>query len=99
MVCDKGFAWNPSSCDCECDKSCRTGEYLDYKSCVCRKTLVDKLLEECISVIDENKIYNETLDTIPSDDCAFCTLCIVFFLQCFNNKCNNSRCFCLFLLV
>ena len=79
MVCDKGFAWNPSSCDCECDKSCRTGEYLDYKSCVCRKTLVDKLLEECICVIDENKIYNETLETIPSDDCAFCTLCIVLF--------------------
>ena len=50
MVCDKGFVWNPSSCDCECDKSCGIGEYLDYKSCVCRKTLVDKLVEECTSV-------------------------------------------------
>ena len=20
--CDKGFIWNPSNCDCKCDKSC-----------------------------------------------------------------------------
>ena len=20
-VCDKGYAWNPSNCECECDKS------------------------------------------------------------------------------
>ena len=42
MVCDKGFGWNPNSCDCECDKSCSIGEYLDYKSCVCKNTLVNK---------------------------------------------------------
>ena len=22
IVCDKGFSWNPSNCECECDKSC-----------------------------------------------------------------------------
>ena len=66
IVCDKGFSWNPSNCECECDKSCGIGEYLDYKSCVCRKTLADKLVEECTSVIEENKIYNET----SSYDCA-----------------------------
>ena len=27
----KGFIWNPSNCECECDKSCDIGEYLDYK--------------------------------------------------------------------
>ena len=27
--CDKGFIWNPSNCNCECDKSCNIGEYLD----------------------------------------------------------------------
>ena len=32
-VCDKGYAWNPSSCEWECDKSCDVGEYLDYESC------------------------------------------------------------------
>ena len=50
---DKGFIWNPSNCQCECDKS--IGEYLDYRHFVCRNTLVDRLVEECSNVIDENK--------------------------------------------
>ena len=28
--CDKGFIGNPKFCECECDKSCDVGEYLDY---------------------------------------------------------------------
>ena len=76
-ICDKGFIWNLSNCDCECDKSCGIGEYLGYKSCVCRKTLVDKLVEECIKVADGDKIYNETVNVIPSDECVFCTLCVL----------------------
>ena len=49
---------------------------------MCRSSIVDKLIEECTNVIDENKIYNETLDvtplnTIPSDDCASCALYVV----------------------
>ena len=31
-MCDKGFIWSPSNCDCECDKSCDVGEYLDYET-------------------------------------------------------------------
>ena len=27
---DKGFIWNPSKCELECDKSCDVGEYVDY---------------------------------------------------------------------
>ena len=38
--------WNPSNCECECDKSCDTGEYLDYKNCKRKKKLVDKFFEE-----------------------------------------------------
>ena len=26
-ICDKGFIWNPSNCECECDKTCDIGEY------------------------------------------------------------------------
>ena len=37
-VCDKGFIWNPSNCECECVKSCETGEYLDYENCKCKKS-------------------------------------------------------------
>ena len=36
---DKGFIWNPSNCECDCDKSCDIGEYLDYKNCKCRKKI------------------------------------------------------------
>ena len=36
-VCDKGFIWNPSNCECEYDKACDVGEYLDYENCKCRK--------------------------------------------------------------
>ena len=28
-MCDKRFKWNCSNCECECDKSCDRGEYLD----------------------------------------------------------------------
>ena len=76
IVCDKGFSWNPSNCECEYDKSRRNGEYLDYKSCVCKKTLVDKLVEKCTNVVEENKIYNETL----SCNCSSCTVYVVLFV-------------------
>ena len=81
---DKGFIWNPSSCECECDKSCDVGEYLDYKNCKCRNKLVDELVEECIENIDGNKmLHNETLDVIPLNDykkvCNSCTIYIVLF--------------------
>ena len=59
-MCDKGFIRNPSNYECECDKSCDIGEYLDYKNCNCRKRIIDKLVEEC----SENIFENETLDLI-----------------------------------
>ena len=58
-VCDEGFIWNPSYCECECDQSCDVGEYLNYKNCKCRKKLADKLTEEFIEIIDEVKIASE----------------------------------------
>ena len=76
IVCDKGFSWNSSNCECECDKSYGIGEYLDYKSCVCKKSLVDKLVEEYTSAIEENKIYNVT----SSNDCDSCTVYVVLFV-------------------
>ena len=42
--------------ECECDKSCDFGEYLDYENCKCRKKLVDKLVEQCNENIDEAKL-------------------------------------------
>ena len=59
-VCDKGFIWNPSNCECECDKSCDIGEYLDYENCKCRKKLVDRLIEECTENIEETRLVEKT---------------------------------------
>ena len=58
---DKGFIWNPSNCECECDKSCDISEYLDYENCKCRKKLVDKLVEECTENVEEVKLAKYTL--------------------------------------
>ena len=44
--------WNPSTCACECDKLCEVGQYLDYRQCVCRKKLIDDLIEQCTTVVD-----------------------------------------------
>ena len=41
--------------------------------------MVDKLVEECTNVIDEDKIYNKTLNVTSSNDCASCTLYVVLF--------------------
>ena len=79
MVCDKGYIWNPSNYQCECNKSCGIGQYLDYKSCVCRNSLVDKLVEECTNVINGDKIYNKTFTVTSSNDCTSCTLYVVLF--------------------
>ena len=75
-ICDKGFIWNPSNCECECDKSCDVGEYLDYENCKCRKKLVDKLLEEFNEEIDGNEmIYSDYANV-----CNSCTIYIVSFV-------------------
>ena len=45
--CDDGLIWNRSIRECECDKSCDIGKYLDYANCKFRKRLIDKLVLEC----------------------------------------------------
>ena len=80
-MCDKGFIWNPSNCECECDKSCDIGEYLDYKNCWCRKIIIDKLAEECSENINGNEMLcNETLDIIPSSDNKTFNSCVVYII-------------------
>ena len=55
--CDKGYSWIPSNCECECDKFCNIGEYIDYKSCTCKKTIIDKLVEECTNTSEKIMIF------------------------------------------
>ena len=52
MACDKGYMWNPSTYSFKCDRYCETGQYLDYNNCVCRKKIIDDLIEQCTSIVD-----------------------------------------------
>ena len=79
-VCDKGFIWNPSNRECECDKSSDIGEYLDYENCYCRKKLFDKLIEEGTESIDEVEITEITeAENEHEKKCSSCTLDVVLF--------------------
>ena len=81
--CGKGFIWNPCNCECECDKLCDAGEYLDYKNYKYRKILTDKRVEQCSENIDENeRIYNSSLNYYEKI-CNFCIVYIVLFLIAF----------------
>ena len=79
-MCHKGFIWNPSNCECECDKSCDVREYSDYEYCKCKKWLVDELVEECTENVEEVKIAKITLtEDENKHKCSSCTLYIVLF--------------------
>ena len=59
-MCENGFIWNPSTC--ECDKSCVVGKYLDDVNCKCRKRLIDTPVEKNDEDNDGNEmVYNVTL--------------------------------------
>ena len=74
-MCDKGYAWNPSNFECECDRSCDVGEYLDYENCKYRKRLGDKLVDECTKTVDEEV---EIIDN-NKNRCNSCIVYIVLF--------------------
>ena len=59
ISCDKGYTWNPSICEFQCDMWCKPGQYLDHKNCVCKNKLIGRLIEECTSVINETMINNK----------------------------------------
>ena len=78
ISCAKGYMWNPSTCECQCDKWCKQGQYLDHKNCVCKNKLIGRLIEECTSVINETMINNK--DNITNNN-TYLTLFIVFLIE------------------
>ena len=76
-MCNKGFIWNGSNCEYECDKACDIGEYLDYEHCKCRKKLVDKLVDECTETVEEVKLAFAGNENIYK--CSSCTVYAVLF--------------------
>ena len=73
----KGFIWNSSNCECECDKSCDIGEYLDYENFKCRKRLADKLVDECTETVEEVKPAIITLAENDNENSYKCSSCIM----------------------
>ena len=64
--CTKGYPWNPSTCECQCDMWCKTGQYLDYKNCICKNKLIGRVIAECTNVINETMININ--DNITNDN-------------------------------
>ena len=85
-ICNKRCIWDTSNCEHECDKSCNVKEYREK----CRKSFIDKLVEECIENINEKElhlsemIYNSVLN-VYEKICSSCTLYIVL-CYIFRNK-------------
>ena len=79
-MCDKGFIWNPSNCECECDKSRDVGVYSDYENCKCRKKLFDQIVEECTETVEEVKIAENENENMHK-----CSSCILYILNTFYN--------------
>ena len=71
--------WNPSTCSCECDRYCETGQYLDYKNSVWRKKTIDDLIEQCTGIADMD-INNNTLSkkSDKSSNTIYFILFIIF---------------------
>ena len=59
LNCTKGYTWNPSTCECQCDMWCKPGQYLDYKNCVCKNKLIGRVIAECSDIINETMIINK----------------------------------------
>ena len=74
--CNKGYTWNPSTCECQCDKWCKSSQYLDHKNCVCKNKLIGRVIEECTSVINETMINNKD----NNDNNTYLILFIVFLI-------------------
>ena len=101
ISCDKGYTWNPSTCECQCEMWCKPGQYLDHKNCICKNKLIDRIIEECTSVINETMINNK--DNIPNDNnhtylilfivflIGFIVFLIGFIYYCRSNNANKKK--------
>ena len=68
-----GSMWNPSTCDCECNKAYKVDEYLDIKKCLCKKLLFGKLVSGC-----EDEILNITETSLEDNKITYKIIIILF---------------------
>ena len=103
MYAIKDFFFDPSNCECGCDKSCDTGQYLDYSHCKCKKKLIYPLIEECTKNIDIVTIDNEDKSSFSIVYIVFIalfsiilTICIgigsyFVYYRCYLKKCGTHK--------
>ena len=72
-VCDKGFIWNPSNCECECCDFC---EYLDYIKIVSVKRVVN----EETGLVEINSTECNSVENKCKTILVRCTLVAIFFI-------------------
>ena len=102
--CTKGYTWNPSTCEYQCDTWCKPSQYLDHKNCVCKNKLVGRLIEECTSVINETMMNNNNYDNDNAYDyntiiyvsivfflLAIISFCVFAYFKWFKNKYTLTR--------
>ena len=81
--CKKDYMWNPSTCDCVCNKACKIDQQLDTKRCSREKRLIGKLLLAC-----EDEILNTTETsfdakhvTCEKSNCFIQTISMILYAQ------------------
>ena len=89
ISCDKRYMWNPSTCECQCNMWCKPGQYLDHKNCVCKNKLVGRVIEKCISTINETMINNKDKNTAEFNAINYVFIGL-FLLTMINNKDKNT---------
>ena len=75
--CAKGYTWNPSTCEYQCDTWCKPGQYLEQKNCVCR------LISECTSIINETMRNNNNNNFYKIMAYVFIGLFLISLVICF----------------
>ena len=58
--------------------SCKPGQYLDHKNCICKNKLIGRVIEECTRV-NETMINNK--DNITNNNNTYLILFIVFLIR------------------
>ena len=70
--------------ECECDKACDVGEYLEYENCKCRNKLVDQIVDECVETVEKVKLAQITLaENENRYKCSSCTVYVVLMIVVF----------------
>ena len=80
--CEKDYIWNPSTCDCECNKTWKSVGNKNTKSCSWKKRLIDKLVLACEGeILTKTKISLDD-EKVTCDEISFLVHNILLIIIC-----------------